>query len=188
MEQNHAMKVQQLSRDSEEQRTEIERLEVALEKEKRKTVSQEGIIANLKEELSSHISPAFVHKEVSYMYIYKCMHIITTNIHSASDLLLIRLKLCVFFTVFTIINHISPTTASFCLMYQYCIWGSGLWSLRKNECTCFKQLFTIMYIYWLEYQIHYKTYGIFMRGLCSCVSKLCSSHCLRTLINLEYSK
>ena len=116
MEQNHAMKVQQLSRDSEEQRAEIERLEVALEKEKRKTVSQEGIIANLKEELSSHISPAFVHQEVSYMYIYKCMHIITTNIHSASNLLLIRLKktLCVFFTLFTIINHISPTTASFC--------------------------------------------------------------------------
>ena len=91
MEQNHIMKVQQLSRDSEEQRAEIERLEIALEKEKRKTVSQEGIIANLKEDLSSHISPAFVHQEVSY--IYKSMHIITiNNIHSALDLLFIGLK------------------------------------------------------------------------------------------------
>lgn len=99
MEQSHTIKVQQLSRDLEEQRAEIERLEVALEKEKRKTVSQEGIIANLKEDLSSHISPAFVHQEVSY--IYKCMHIITINsIHSASDLLSIELKFWVSILLF----------------------------------------------------------------------------------------
>lgn len=65
MEQSHSLKVQELKRESDELRGEIERLENVIEKEREKSKTQECHIKTLKEEIDNQLSATIMNGEIT---------------------------------------------------------------------------------------------------------------------------